>query len=416
MRLPSYQAISPDETSPLNTQQVVEQGTFSPVGSNDSTPATPSSSLTPIMTKKASGVIVFLGAAWCGMLLYLGISPLSMDALKPWNYRSLAGEANTIKMCVKEMVLTTKQNSVGALVECWDKDVNEDDRMCEGTTGQNGCVVMNYKEQAWDGAGGRSPDIYCSVNKQGFVQSTPPDKDHHDQSKQAAFQTTLYRDRSFDYGKTNGCGPEMLEGPINDITTFILQFGDQCFQHDRCYWDCQILNALGGDTAKAQEFCDSEMYEGMKSTCYFRHGDLPENEDGENGENTCLDVARGIYHIGLQVGATAFGAYTLTPSTCKNHESLSNNYDETNCSPNGHKCGYDGTTSDDTAGCRHCCNSGIAKDEGDVWDDWYCVCLPRETFCASTLAGRTFNYCDRCCSRSPPRIDDGWVYDNSYCS
>jgi hypothetical protein len=150
MRLPSYQAISPDETSPLNTQ-VVEQGTFSPVGSNDSTPATPSSSLTPIMTKKASGVIVFLGAAWCGMLLYLGISPLSMDALKPWNYRSLAGEANTIKMCVKEMVLTTKQNSVGALVECWDKDVNEDDRMCEGTTGQNGCVVMNYKEQAWDG-------------------------------------------------------------------------------------------------------------------------------------------------------------------------------------------------------------------------------------------------------------------------
>ncbi len=196
MRLSSYQEISPDETSPLtNSTQVVEEGTAT------------TSSWTPIMTKKASGVIVFLSAAWCGMLLHLGISPLSMDALQPWNYRSLAGGANTIKMCVKEMHLTTAEKSVGAMVECWDKDFNDDDRMCEGTTGQDGCVVMNYKEQAWDGwAGGRSPDIYCSVNKQGFVQSTPPDKHHHDQSKQAAFQTTLYRDRSFDYGKTNGCG------------------------------------------------------------------------------------------------------------------------------------------------------------------------------------------------------------------
>ncbi len=159
----------------------------------------------------------------------------------------------------------------------------------------------------------------------------------------------------------------MTEGPINDLNIFTLQFGNQCNQHDRCYWDCQILNALGGDTAKAQEFCDSEMYEGMKSTCYFRHGDLP----GNIGENICLYVARNIYHNGLQVVATLAGAYTLTPSTCKNHESLSNNYDEANpeCSLNGHKCGYDGTTSDDTAGCRHCCNSGIAKDEGDVWDD-----------------------------------------------
>jgi len=338
-------------------------------------------------------------------------------------FTNIGGGANTIKMCVEEMILVTRQPSRGALIQCWDKDAGNDDKMCHGTTGPDGCVVMNYKKQSWDGIiGGRNPDIYCSANKKGFVQSVPSDKDHHDQKQQAVFNTVLFKDRTFDYGHTNGCGPLSSEKyGLNDFASLVLPFKEQCTHHDKCYWDCQILKGFENDPVKAQEFCDYEMFEGMKSTCYFRHGNLP-----GGGDDNCVVAAKAVYESLKLFGATAYTIPETCPDDdlCTNAEpntdpkvakcSMKNDYSSAACSPNGHKCGYHGTTSSDTAACSYCCNTGIAKDEGYSWDDWYCKCTPKEVFCGTTKLGGSFNRCNECCS-GQKRIDDGWTYDNYYC-
>ena len=71
----------------------------------------------------------------------------------------------------------------------------------------------------------------------GFVESVPPDNDDHDQSTRAVFTTTLYRDRSNDYGFVNRCGPQLTYYVgINDkVTNMFPYFEPQCFHHDKCY-------------------------------------------------------------------------------------------------------------------------------------------------------------------------------------
>ena len=121
-------------------------------------------------------------------------------------------EANIIKICAEEIILVTTRPSENAAVECFDKDPNFDDIMAEGFTGKDGCVTMKYKHQSWDDLGGRRPDIYCTVNKVGFVQACPASKDQHEQAKVADIGTmTFYRDRIGDYGHDNGCGPAFTE-------------------------------------------------------------------------------------------------------------------------------------------------------------------------------------------------------------
>ena len=383
----TYQTI-PDDATPLTVNNGAVEGDDSHSGNYlpDGT-----TQLFSTWTPKAKGAAVLLGAwcgmAWCGMVLYQGISPFSMDAA-PWNLLSSSGGANTIKMCVEEYDLITLKKSKGALVSCKDKDPISPDHMAEGTTGDDGCVTMTYTNQSWDSAGGRSPDIYCSVNKQGFVQSVPEDKDNHDQNKLAEFNTILYRDRSSDYGHTNGCGPEITEA-LNAIPTMVLQFEDQCFHHDKCYWDCIILDAFNKDKIKAQEFCDAEMDASMYSQCYYRHGNLP------GGEVDCFAAAK------LAKGALGLGgsvAYTLD---CKEYPQsyTQNDYSKPPCSPDGHKCGYDGTTSDDLQECANCCNQPTYKDAGNVWDDYYCKCLPKDFNCGNE------EKCVACCNGSV--VDEG---------
>ncbi len=413
----NYKSI-PDEATPLAVESAAggqedggsSSGTFLPGAIS-----TQSSSFS--WTPRSKGAAVLL-ATWCGMVLYQGVSPFSMDAA-PWNLFTSSGGANTIKMCVKEYNLITIGPSKGAIVGCWDKDSNGDDKMTEGVTGADGCVTMKYKKQNWDGPGLSKPDIYCSVNKRGFVQNVPADKDQWDQSKQAVFDATLYRDRSDDYGHVNGCGAEVSEGLFNDIVGGVSQFTKQCFHHDKCYWDCKILDAFDGDRRKAQLFCDDEMYAGLTSECYWRHGNLPSVPIVDvpvvgpikgGGEEACLAGALSAWTILTKVG----GSFAYTLDCEANPESREqNDYDGPHCSPDGHKCGYDGTTSDTDYECNFCCNSPVAKDEGNVWDDLYCKCLPGGTFCSTTMVGRRFNYCKRCCKGS--RTDDGWTYDNSYC-
>jgi len=324
--------------------------------------------------------------------------------------------ANTIKMCVQQWDLITKVPSEGAFVECWDKDPNGDDHMTKGTTGKDGCVVMSYAETRWDGLlGGESPDIYCSVNKQGYVVNVPGDLDHHDQSKQAVFDALLHRDRSNDHpeGGANKCGPEFTSPlGLNYLATKLLPFDDQCFHHDMCYWDCKLLAAFDYDQAKAKKFCDDEMHYGMKSTCYYRYGNLP-----GGGDSNCMGVANTVW--GALRSASMF--YTLDKGACldKNseaHESWNNDYDSAPCTADGQKCGYDGTTHDEATECLYCCAgpNNFVRDEGYAWDDLYCGCLPNGHYCGTTLVGKSFNNCGDCCSGGKS-VDDGWTYDNYYC-
>lgn len=310
------------------------------------------------------------------------------------------GVVNTILMCVKEMILIETRPSVGAQVDCWDKDHDFDDKMCEGITGEDGCVYMTYKEQSWDWFG-EYPDIYCSVNKRGFSMSVPPDRDNHNPAKQAEFSTTLYRDRSRDHGHVNGCGPQVTEA-INHIPTMLTTFEQHCFDHDKCYYDCNILEAFNNDKDKAQKFCDDEMLEGMKSSCYYRHGNTYFGV-----EETCLGAANSI-HLLL---TTVPGAYY---NDCATNPVYNDYTDNHFCSPDGHKCGYDGTTSDELAECAYCCNEGFAIDEGYTWDDHYCTCFPRGFKCGSTLFTNKFNVCDQCCNGN--RKDSGWSYSDYYCT
>lgn len=311
--------------------------------------------------------------------------------------------ANTIKICVEEMILITPRPSVGAHVQCWDKDPNGDDVMQSGETNSDGCLVMSYKNQGWDqvlGVGDSNPDIFCSVEKEHFVRAVPKPKDGHDQRKVADFgKVTLYRDRNSDWGKTNGCGPEKTEFFGNYVASFVTRFGDQCTQHDKCYWDCQIYKAYRKTNSqeeaarKAQEFCDNEMAAGMYSYCYYWDGDAT-----FSGEASCVGLAKAIRE-GLGAVGSIF-AYDKTDAICgPDAPSMKKNtYPLPSCTSNGIRCGFDGTFKDDLEGCENCCGGkdDIAIHRGKVWNDHFCHCIRAGTECGKD--------CDKCCNGHTDKV------------
>ena len=396
----NYQSI-PDEVTPLNGSEQENQQSSSP------------------MSQARSKQTLFAAGLCAGMVLFLGggaLLPESMSAqlLPTSSSRNL--EANTIKICVKEYVLVKKQASEEAFVKCYDKDPNGDDIMAEGLTGSDGCTTLTYKNQSWDSWGGRSPDIYCTVNKIGYVQAVPEDIEHHNQSEVADFGTVnLYRDRSFDYGHDNGCGPALFPNLVNDFFAWALRFREQCTHHDKCYWDCKIFIASGNDAEKAQKFCDDEMFEGMKSFCYANRGNLP-----GPGESACIKRADVVYAT-LQGTLTGSFAYDKTKDNCPTKDgkpapSMSNDYTHAaECFPDGYGCGYDGSTNDDLSKCNKCCSGAgnYAIHSGNVWSDYYCKCFPRDLKCGSTLIGNRFNKCNQCCHGT--RADKGLTFTDHYC-
>mmetsp|Transcript_25844 Transcript_25844/g.39097 ORF Transcript_25844/g.39097 Transcript_25844/m.39097 type:complete len:414 (-) Transcript_25844:133-1374(-) len=406
-KLKEYQPIV-HEATPLNENNDDE---VQEVKENSTTFA---SSVIPLSFSTSPKYVASVAGICVGMILFLraAVPPESMRSA------SLLGstkQANTIKICANEMILTKPQPSNHAFVKCYDKDPNGDDVMAEGFTGTDGCVTMTYKSQSWDGwAGGRSPDIYCTVNKLGFVESCPDDKDHHNQDELADFGTvTLYRDRSGDYGHDNGCGPAITQYiGLNLVATFITGFGEQCTNHDKCYWDCKIF-LDSPNAAAAQEFCDKEMYEGMKSHCRSDHGYLP-----GIGEDVCLETADKIYK-GLQATGSTL-AYDKSDENCPKlpngqlAPSMRNDYSHADCFYDGFACGYDGSTHDDLGKCNSCCTPKYAIWEGFSWDDYYCKCFPSGVKCGSNLVTNNFNKCSQCCHGS--RKDAGWSYSDFYCT
>jgi len=97
------------------------------------------------------------------------------------------------------------------------------------------------------------------------------------------------------------------------------------------------------------------------------------------------------------------------------------------CVADGHKCGYDGTTSDDYRQCDRCCNGGrysqnkndrrIAKFEGVFTDDLWCGCMGRGTRCGSSGWGGGGTSQCRCCPglRVVGRRPNWWSSTNYYC-
>lgn len=277
----SYQSLPTDETPLSNTTIItdgVELGALSP----SQTP----SWFTNIT--KSTRSMVFLGA-WCGTLMLFAISPQEMDLLRS---RSLT--ANTIKICVKETVLVTERPSVGAHVTCVDKDFDADDFMGSAITGPDGCATFTYTNQWWDAFFlGTQPDIVCTAHKPDFVDYTAKMRSHHDQNELAYFDGVLFRDRMAeeDYGEVNKCGPTYTSGIVNDsLSTYVLGFTDQCNNHDKCYYDCKILDAFSNDYRRAHNFCDNEFKEEMYSLCNLNHGDYV-----DVGDDACKGVAHILY-------------------------------------------------------------------------------------------------------------------------
>jgi len=359
--------------------------------------------------------MAFVGAC-CGLLVLLGALPESSTAYLPSFLVGARSGKNTIKICVKEMILTTTRDAKNAKIKCYDKDPNRDDLMIEGETGSNGCASMTYNKWSWWAPGEGNPDIYCTVFKKGFMQAVPENLNEHDPNTLAKMKDViLYRDRGADFGHVNGCGPSWTESiGLNGISSWATRFGKQCTMHDKCYWDCQIFLAEG-NSADAQEFCDYEMREGMYSFCNENRGKIALGW----GHDTCIAKANAIYN-GLQM-LGGIMAYDKTHQNCPDGlygqaSSMSNDYRHPDCYIDGYKCGYNGSTHDNLEKCDDCCHEPDARDRGVVSDDHYCKCYPTGLKCGSTQPGGSFDNCHTCCSDSDKKVEDGYFFDDYFCN
>lgn len=355
--------------------------------------------------------MALLGACG-GLLVLLGALPESATAYLPSFLVGAGSGKNTIKICVKEMILITPRDSKKADIKCYDKDPNGDDLMAKGETGSDGCATMTYKTRSYYAPGEGNPDIYCTVDKSSFMLAGSNILNNHDTNTLAKLDVTLYRDRTFDHGHDNGCGPSWTQIiGLNYFSSWATRFGEQCTMHDKCYWDCQIYLAKG-NSDDAQEFCDYEMYEGMVSFCNMNRGDLGLGW----GRDACIAKADAIYK-GLQAVGSIM-AYDKTNKNCpqvdgKDAPSMSNDYSHPTCKEDGFKCGYNGSTHDDKKECAYCCNKPEARDRGTFWDDHYCKCYPKDMKCGSTKPGGSFSNCHTCCNPGQ-RDDNGW-WNDYYC-
>jgi len=260
--------------------------------------------------------------AWCVVLMFAGIPALPPMSLL-FRGRNLES-GNTIKVKVQEVDLITLKPSVGASVHCYDKDWDSNDFMGSGVTGADGWATITYKNIRWDyDTWWGWPDIMCVVSKSGFVDAVPAVKDTCDPSKTTYFGTAttqvpisddgffegmgnkviLFRDRmgKGDYGKTNKCGPDYTGGLPNDIASHYLGFEDQCNNHDKCYYDCQILDAVGGSYRDGFKFCDNEMYYEMSTLCNRNHGNTSFQTD-----HICKNTANLVYGALNQFGGSHY--------------------------------------------------------------------------------------------------------------
>ncbi len=264
-------------------------------------------------------VAVAVLGVWCTVLMLTDV-PLSLPGFEILSSRrdrglvntGLGSEsgsgANTIKVCVEEMDKVTANPSEGSHVKCYDKDANNDDLMGQGITDDDGCVTISYRDLYWDlHLLHWQPDIICEITKENFVKSVPPIKNNWNPGQQATFYSIIYRDRvkEGDYGAVKGCGPYWSQGIVGgSVIDWITGFESVCNNHDKCYDDCQIREAVAEAMAASgrsatisiiragQYFCDMEMKAAMDSICYENHG----NVGFLGGLTLCLSTSEAIFN------------------------------------------------------------------------------------------------------------------------
>jgi hypothetical protein len=198
-------------------------------------------------------------------------------------------DAGTIKLCVK-----MADNPIpGALVECFDDDLNNDDFMTQGTTNSQGCVTLTYQTKItsiwncgnrWDGCILSNPDIYCEVSAECIAPKKTAIKTNHDQDTVANFGTVTVRANQAFCGDMSwgGCGPSSLFPPwLMDIADSVSGFEDSCNIHDVCYGRCN----------NARSKCDSDFKRNMYAQC--------------KGESTCQMLAD-VFYTAVDKGGLSF--------------------------------------------------------------------------------------------------------------
>ena len=257
----AYQPFADDEATPFVNH-----------GDENIEEPTESKSITSVLSKawNSPRALAFLGA-WCAVQVFTGVALPPMSLL---GSRDLYGGGNTIKVSVEEFDLVTSVHSIGATVKCWDKGRgNSDDWMGGAKTDSNGNAYIEYDSVRWDNDGiWGYPDIACTIYKQGFVPASPPIVVNADPSKTTNIQAMLYRDRVMlnDYGKANTCEPDWLLNYGGDLAHGISLFGECCNNHDKCYYDCQVLESpdIDNNYQKGANFCDKAMLSEVSLSLY----------------------------------------------------------------------------------------------------------------------------------------------------
>lgn len=176
--------------------------------------------------------------------------------------------AGKIKVCVSGSEAGVVQTVKNASVKCYDEDtLGNDDHMGSGTTGDDGCVTINYSTKkpkfgkacnGWDWCA-NNPDIYCVATKDIYYKTYSKTKVDKSQSSTLEVEITMFVDRvkRGDPGTANGCGPSSAGKFGSAIGNALTGFEDQCKNHDLCYESC----------SETQQTCDDEFAAMMYSHC-----------------------------------------------------------------------------------------------------------------------------------------------------
>mmetsp|Transcript_41637 Transcript_41637/g.60943 ORF Transcript_41637/g.60943 Transcript_41637/m.60943 type:complete len:250 (+) Transcript_41637:76-825(+) len=193
--------------------------------------------------------------------------------------------AGNIQLCAK----TSHSNEPiqNAIVNCYDHDwfFDDDDFMTSGTTDQDGCVHLSYRNKStrwyephkwWDEGTSTKPDIFCEVSGECLQPTNTNVKKKHNQNSLADFGTIFVEENNNFCGKGNwnGCGQQELPGWIQHAADSISGFQDQCNLHDVCYSNCD----------KTRTQCENEFIKDMLGVC--------------NGDWSCEFLAD-LFHTGV---------------------------------------------------------------------------------------------------------------------
>lgn len=179
-----------------------------------------------------------------------------------------ATRAGKIEVCVAGSEAGVLRILKNASVTCYDEDtIGNDDKMGSGTTGDDGCVTINYSTKkpkfgkacrGWDWCA-NNPDIYCVATKGVYYKTYSQTRVNKSQDSTHEVSIVMFVDRvkRGDDGNANGCGPSSVGKFGGNVANTLTGFEDACKNHDLCYESCP----------ETQKTCDDEFAMMMTSKC-----------------------------------------------------------------------------------------------------------------------------------------------------